>query len=78
MLVLEKGQHFNIYHLGTDEERSIAERRPLHGRYFGRSIRIDHGAITAGISRRADCPLRFEKLRALGSYRNDAFRDGRL
>ena len=57
MLVLEKGQHLNIYHIGTEEERSIADAAHCVAEYFGRSMRIDPGAIAAGSTLR---PLSFD------------------
>jgi nucleoside-diphosphate-sugar epimerase len=74
MLVLDKGQHLNIYHIGTDEERSIAEAAHCVADYFGRSIRIQPGAIAAGSTPRR-CPS-IEKLRALGFVPQQTFRDG--
>ncbi len=74
MLVLEKGQHLNIYHIGTEDERSIAEAAHCVAGYFGRSIRIEPGAITAGSTPRR-CPA-IGKLRGLGFAPQRTFRDG--
>ena len=74
MLVLEKGQHLNIYHIGTEEERSIAEAAQCVADYFGRSIRIEPGAITAGSTPRR-CPS-IEKLKPLGFVPQRTFHDG--
>jgi dTDP-glucose 4,6-dehydratase/UDP-glucose 4-epimerase len=74
MLVLEKGQHLNIYHIGTEEERSIADAAQCVAEYFHRSIRVDAGAITAGSTRRR-CPS-IEKLRGLGFVPQRSFHDG--
>jgi nucleoside-diphosphate-sugar epimerase len=74
MLVLEKGAHLNIYHIGTDEERSVVEAANCVAEYFGRAIRVDPGAISAGSTLRR-CPA-IEKLRALGFEPQRTFRDG--
>lgn len=64
MCVLEKGEHLGIYHIGTQEERTIAEIAALVGEYFGRQIEIVAGeAAKGGTPRR--CPD-IRKLQALG------------
>jgi nucleoside-diphosphate-sugar epimerase len=74
MLVLEKGQHLNIYHLGVDEERSIADVAHCVAAYFGRTVRIEPGAIAAGSTLRR-CPS-IDKIRALGFTPQRPFREG--
>ncbi|MDI6828932.1 MAG: SDR family NAD(P)-dependent oxidoreductase, partial [Armatimonadota bacterium] len=64
MLVLERGEHLGIYHIGTMEEITIEEVAHLVGEYFGRQIEIVPGDLMkGGTSRR--CPD-ITKLAALG------------
>jgi UDP-glucose 4-epimerase len=55
MLVLEHGEHLNIYHLGTMEEVSIAALAHLVAAQFARSIEIVPGPAAAGGTNRR-CP----------------------
>lgn len=74
MLMLERGEHLNIYHIGTMEEVTIAEVARLVGHYFGKSVEIIPGqAATGGTPRR--CPD-IRKLAALGYQPKYALRDG--
>ncbi len=64
MLVLEKGEHLGIYHIGTEEEISIKNAALAVARYFGREIEIIPGnSVIGGTKRR--CP-NVAKIRALG------------
>ena len=55
MLVLERGEHLGIYHVGTLEEVTIRELAERVGRSFGRRIRVVPGeAARGGTNRR--CP----------------------
>lgn len=63
-LVLEKGEHQGIYHVGTREEMAIGELAALVGRYFGREIEVVPGELAAGGTPRR-CPD-ISKLEALG------------
>lgn len=64
MLVAEKGQHLNIYHIGTMEEVAIAEVARLVGQYFGRQVELVAGPPAKGGTLRR-CPDT-AKLAALG------------
>ncbi len=64
MLVLEKGEHLNIYHIGTMDEISIAKVAEEIGACFGRQVKIIPGALTEGSTPRR-CPD-IAKLRKLG------------
>ena len=64
MAVLEKGEHLNIYHIGTEEERTIADAARCVAEYFGRAIRIEAGAAAQGGTPRR-CPA-IDKLKSLG------------
>lgn len=64
MLVLQKGEHLNIYHIGNTDEITIADLGVKVGQYFGRKIRIVPGTLPkGGTSRR--CPD-ITKLKKLG------------
>lgn len=64
MLTIEKGKHLGIYHIGTQEEKSIAEIARLVGSYFERDITIVAGELQKGGTPRR-CPD-IRKLKALG------------
>ncbi len=64
MLTIEKGEHLGIYHIGTQEEKSIAEIARLVGSYFERDITIVAGELQKGGTPRR-CPD-IRKLKALG------------
>jgi len=64
MLVLEKGEHLGIYHIGTTDKISIKEVAAEVGKYFGREIEIVPGEdVKGGTPRR--CPD-ITKLKKLG------------
>ena len=64
MLVLEKGEHLGIYHIGTMEEISIKKVAEEVGKYFGKETEIIPGeAAKGGTIRR--CPD-ISKLKKLG------------
>jgi nucleoside-diphosphate-sugar epimerase len=54
-LLLDKGEHLGIYHIGTMEEVPIKRVAVLMGKYFGREIIIVPGAMAKGGTRRR-CP----------------------
>jgi nucleoside-diphosphate-sugar epimerase len=62
--IIERGGHLEIYHVGTDEEVSIAHLVELLGRCVGREVRAHPGPLRAGSTTRR-CPD-IRKLRALG------------
>ncbi len=64
MIMVAKGEHLGIYHIGNEEEVSIAEVAGLVARHFGRDIELVHGDAPAGQTPRR-CPD-ISKLRALG------------
>ncbi len=64
MLVVEKGAHLGIYHIGTSEETSIAELAHHVAAPFGRSIELVPGEAAKGGTLRR-CPD-IRKLEALG------------
>jgi len=63
-LLLEKGEHLGIYHIGTMEEVPIKRVAVLMGKYFGREIIIVPGEVAEGGTRRR-CPD-IAKLKKLG------------
>jgi nucleoside-diphosphate-sugar epimerase len=74
MLVLQRGEHLGIYHIGTDVETSILDLVAEIGRCFGRSVEILPGPGPAGGTRRR-CPD-ISKLRALGFRPQVTLREG--
>jgi dTDP-glucose 4,6-dehydratase/UDP-glucose 4-epimerase len=64
MLVLEKGRHNEIYHIGTQDEISVRELATQVVALFGRQPRLEHLPLQAGSTARR-CPD-IGKLRALG------------
>ncbi|MGE4297791.1 MAG: NAD-dependent epimerase/dehydratase family protein [Desulfovibrionaceae bacterium] len=64
MLMLAKGEHLNVYHIGTRAERTIADAARTVAAYFGREIEIVPGPLQPGGTLRR-CPD-ITKLEALG------------
>src|SRR6266568_618553 len=64
LLAQERGQHLNIYHIGTQEEITVAELARRVAACFGRDIEITTGPLTEGSTLRR-CPD-ISKIRALG------------
>lgn len=64
ILLLEKGEHLGIYHIGTMEEVPISRVAVLMGKFFGREISIVPGTAAEGGTHRR-CPD-ITKLRNLG------------
>lgn len=54
-ILLERGEHLGIYHIGTREEIKIAEVARLTARFFGRGIRLVSMPVKAGGTLRR-CP----------------------
>ena len=48
MLLVERGEHLNIYHIGTQEEVSINRVAELVGNYFGRKVNVLTGELAVG------------------------------
>jgi nucleoside-diphosphate-sugar epimerase len=64
MVMREKGEHLNIYHIGTTEEVSIADLARRMAAIAGREIALRPSAVLAGSTRRR-CPD-VSKVAALG------------
>lgn len=64
MLVIDKGAHLNIYHIGNPEEITIAEVAAQVVSYFGRDITLETSPNLLGSTLRR-CPD-IRKLKALG------------
>ena len=64
MLILEKGEHLNIYNIGTNDEIQIEKVAIEVGKYFGRKAKILAGELTKGSTPRR-CPD-ISKLEKLG------------
>jgi nucleoside-diphosphate-sugar epimerase len=64
MLVLEKGKHNEVYHIGTQDEISVRDLAEQVVALFGRQPRLKHRPLQAGSTVRR-CPDT-SKLRALG------------
>ncbi len=73
-LMMEKGEHLGIYHLGTQEELAIREVAAEVGRYFGREITIVPGEAKLGGPPRR-CPD-ITKISRLGYRSKVPFREG--
>lgn len=63
-LVIDKGEHLGIYHIGTDEEVSIIEVAKKIGEIFGKKVKVIPGKLQKGGTLRR-CPD-ISKLRRLG------------
>lgn len=74
MLVIERGEHLGIYHIGTAEEIAVEEVARQVGEYFGRRIKIIPGEPAKGGTLRR-CPD-IARLAALGYEPKYSFRDG--
>lgn len=74
MLVLAKGEHRGIYHIGTTEEVTMAALAALVGEHFGREVRLAPGAPAPGGTNRR-CPD-ITKISALGYRPRTALRAG--
>jgi dTDP-glucose 4,6-dehydratase/UDP-glucose 4-epimerase len=72
--IVERGEHLGIYHVGNDEETTIAELAVQIGRCFGREVEVVPGpALEGGTSRR--CPD-IGRLLGLGFAPKVPLRDG--
>ncbi len=74
MLMLEKGRHLEIYHIGTTEEISIAEVASEIGNYFGKKIKLVSGKPAEGSTPRR-CPD-IAKIKKLGYRPKTSFKKG--
>lgn len=64
MIVLKKGEHLGIYHIGTMEEITIGKVAVEVGKYFGRRVTIVPGKLAKGSTPKR-CPD-ITKLKKLG------------
>ena len=64
MAMLDKGDHLNVYHIGSSEEVTVAEAAALAGEFYGRGIEIVPGEAKAGGTEKR-CPD-ISKIKALG------------
>lgn len=74
MRVIEKGEHLNIYHIGTEEEIKIKDVALAAARYFKKDMEIIPGKAAVGGTKRR-CPD-ISKIRALGFQPKYAFAQG--
>ena len=74
MIVLERGAHLGIYHVGTTDEVTIEEVAGLVGEYFGRHVEIVPGKPANGGAPRR-CPD-IRKLVTLGYRPKTSLREG--
>lgn len=74
MLVLEKGKHMNVYHIGTMEEISIEKVAIEVGKHFGKEVIIVPGEKVKGSTPRR-CPD-ITKLKKLGFKPKISFKKG--
>jgi nucleoside-diphosphate-sugar epimerase len=72
--VIEKGEHLNVYHIGTQEELTIEAVAQEVGRFFNRDVQVLASEATQGSTLRR-CPD-ISKLKQLGFKPNVAFREG--
>jgi nucleoside-diphosphate-sugar epimerase len=64
LLLLRRGEHLRIYHIGTQEEVTIEDLAKQIGRHFGREVEVVPGAPPLGGTKRR-CPD-IRRLAALG------------
>jgi nucleoside-diphosphate-sugar epimerase len=73
-LVLEKGEHCNVYHVGNDEELEIGELARKIARFYGVEVEVVPGALPKGSPPRR-CPD-ISRIRALGYEPKMPFDEG--
>ena len=64
MTLMNKGEHLNIYNIGSMDEISIKELAVLVGKTFGKKIKVIPGALAVGSTLRR-CPDT-SKIQAIG------------
>jgi len=74
MLMRERGEHLNVYHIGSEEEVTIADAARLVGDFYGRRVEVVPGPAAAGGTPRR-CP-NITKIKALGFAPTVALKDG--
>jgi nucleoside-diphosphate-sugar epimerase len=74
MAIANKGEHLNIYHIGTEEEISVRQVVNMVGEFYGRDLQIESGEVQIGGTPRR-CPD-ISKLAALGYTPRVNLREG--
>ncbi|MFC1606533.1 NAD-dependent epimerase/dehydratase family protein [Candidatus Latescibacterota bacterium] len=74
MLLLDKGEHLGIYHIGTMDEITIAQAAVEVGRYFGKDVTVIPGELLKGGTLRR-CPD-ITKMKDIGYSPKISFQDG--
>jgi nucleoside-diphosphate-sugar epimerase len=74
LCVAERGEHLGVYHVGTEEERTIRDVALAIGRALGREVKVVAGALQPGGTPRR-CPD-ISKVRKIGYEPTVAFEDG--
>ena len=74
MLVLEKGEHMNIYNIGTMDEISIKQVAIEVGKYFGKEVKIIPGKEAKGGTKKRCSDI--TKLKKLGYEPRVSFEKG--
>jgi nucleoside-diphosphate-sugar epimerase len=74
MRTIHAGAHLNVYHVGTDQEVTIASLATEIGRCLGREVRVIPGSLQPGSTLRR-CPD-ISKARALGYQPKVSLADG--
>jgi nucleoside-diphosphate-sugar epimerase len=74
MLVLEKGEHLNIYHIGTQEEISIRDVAIEIGKFYNREVILNEGKDAKGATNKR-CPD-ISKLKKMGYSPKILFKQG--
>jgi len=74
MLLLEKGKHLGVYHIGTMEEISIEKVAIEIGEYFGKEVAVVPGKLAKGSTQRR-CPD-ITKLKKLGYKPKISLKEG--
>jgi len=64
LITMDQGAHLGIYHIGNEEEVTIAQLAQKIGAIFGKSVRVIPGPLQPGSTHRR-CPS-IKKLRTLG------------
>ena len=74
MLLLERGAHLNIYHIGTMEEVAMRQLAEMTAEYFGQQVEVVPGEILKGGPNRR-CPDT-AKIAAMGYQPKYSLREG--
>ncbi|MGN7614328.1 NAD-dependent epimerase/dehydratase family protein, partial [Magnetococcales bacterium HHB-1] len=74
ILMMEKGEHLNIYNIGNDQETKISELAHLAAAQCKMKIQIQPGALQKGGTPRR-CPS-IDKMRQLGFNPSTSLKEG--